>query len=382
MGKSMKIAVVGGGLQGVEVCILARKAGWGTVLFDKSAQPLALHLADQFFCLDMEEAVFNREKEEMLKTALRGVSVVVPALENDNALSFLVKFCKEHGLVLAFDEKAYAVTSSKVRSRDFFLSCKTPIPTPAFEGETVNFPLIAKPSKGSGSQGVKLLHNEAELLAYLPEGIHSRDWIIESYCPGRQFSMEICGTPNKYRTFQLTELLMDEVFDCRGVTAPADNAELAAEVSEELIKLAQNLSLHGIMDIELVLTDRGMRVFELDARFPSQTPLAVYYSTGVNLLEEFVSCFIDCKPAEPERKSFAASYFHIARKGDRIYFPGEHDLTMHGPLRLVQGITGTEEVLLGGTFESKNWSAVLFLQAENNAELERKKNLAVSWLTQ
>lgn len=376
----MRVAVVGGGLQGVEICILAQKAGWKTLLMDKSENPPAKQLADDFICLSVEE--FSRLPEKKLKEILCDVVLFIPALENDAALSCLAAFCKQYAYPLAFDEKAYAVSSSKIKSRCLFEEMNTPIPTPARNKE-LTYPLIAKPSKGSGSQGVRLLQNEQELLEYLPDGIESSDWILESYCAGRQFSMEVCGTPQKYQTFQLTELLMDEVFDCRGVLAPVQEKNIERLVQTEILKLAERLQLHGIMDIEVAADEKGIRVFEIDARFPSQTPLTVYYSTGVNLFEHLAACFLPYIPVMRARKKVRyASYFHVAREGEKLFYPGEHSLTQFGPLQLVHSVNGVEEVLLGGSLEKKKWSAVLFLAAESEKELEEKKALALQQLSQ
>ncbi len=376
----MKVAVIGGGLQGVEICLLAKKAGWKTLLIDQSENPIAKELADDFLCMPVEElAQFSAKR---LQEIFLDIAILIPALENDHALQFLVHFCKQHALAFAFDEKAYAISSSKIKSQRFFEENNTPIPKPAKNTDTIPYPLIAKPSKGSGSQGVRLLHNEQELLAYLPEGLKSSGWIIESYCAGRQFSMEVCGTPEKYQTFQLTELLMDDVFDCRGVVAPVKEKEIENLVQKELLKLAERLQLQGIMDIEVAADEQGIHVFEIDARFPSQTPLTVYYSTGVNLLEHFVACFINYTPQAQTKNVQSASYFHVAREGEKIFYAGEHSLTTAGSLRLMQSVPGAEEVLIGGSLEEKKWSAVLFLAAENDKELEKRKAQALQYLTQ
>ncbi len=42
------------------------------------------------------------------------------------------------------------------------------------------------------------------------------------------------------------------------------------------------------MDVEAILSPKGLRVLEIDARIPSQTPAAVEAATGINLLEELV----------------------------------------------------------------------------------------------
>ena len=55
----MRVTIVGGGLQGVELCWLARKAGWETLLVDERPSPPALWLADVFAQCD-EAGRFRR----------------------------------------------------------------------------------------------------------------------------------------------------------------------------------------------------------------------------------------------------------------------------------------------------------------------------------
>ena len=220
----MRVTIVGGGLQGVELCWLARKAGWGTLLVDERPAPPALRLADAFAQCDVTKLGGSDVLTRKVEHQILGTDIVIPALENAAALAALDGWCTRKGVLFAFDPFAYAVTSSKLRSRDLFLRCGTPIPQPAARADTKGFPIIAKPSEGSGSRGVRLLRDEAELRAYIPEGFDAEGWVLESYCPGPSFSLEICGTPGNYRTFQVTDLLMDEAFDCRGVVAPTGSS--------------------------------------------------------------------------------------------------------------------------------------------------------------
>lgn len=376
----MRVAVIGGGLQGVELCLLARRAGWRTLLVDRRPLPPARYLADDFLCADILTDDGPDGMPSPLVRALEGVELVFPALEDDPALAALGTACTRTGVPLAFDPAAYAVSSSKLRSRDFFERCGTPIPCPARPGASLRYPLIAKPSAGSGSRGVHLLHDEAELTACLPQGLRTPGWIVEAYCPGRQFSLEVCGTPGDYRTFQLTELLLDDVFDCRGVLAPVAEAGLAAEVAAKLHRLAEGLALHGLMDVEVVAGPDGWRVLEIDARFPSQTPLTVWLSTGRNLAEELASCFLPLTPAAGRAVPRPACYLHVARRGSELISPGEHSLTQVGPLRLLDGIPGTEGMLLGGDLRSGDWAGVLLLAADSEAELQERRETALEYV--
>lgn len=366
----MRVTIVGGGLQGVELCWLARKAGWETLLVDSRSAPPALRLADAFLRYDATALAADDGPTREVMDRMAETAVVIPALENGPALAALERACARRGVPFAFDARAYAVTASKLRSRELFLRCGTPIPRPA--GDRPAFPLIAKPSGGSGSRGVRLLPDEAALNAYLPEG--SAGWILESYCPGPSFSLEICGTPGRYRTFQTTELLMDAVFDCRAVLAPAcAPSAVVARMETELVRLAEALELHGLMDLEVILGEDGIRVLEIDARFPSQTPTAVWLSSGVNLAEHLVSCFLPLTPQPGFRVPRHARYEHIAFHDGAFHFPGEHVMSGHGPLVPLRDWHGADEALVGGDPDGGDWVATLLFTGTTAEDAEARR---------
>ena len=157
-------------------------------------------------------------------------------------------------------------------------------------------------------------------------------------------------------------------------------AGLAAEVAAELHRLAEGLALHGLMDVEVVAGPDGWRVLEIDARFPSQTPLTVWLSTGRNLAEELASCFLPLTPAAGRAVPRPACYLHVAQRGGELIYPGEHSLTQVGPLRLLDGIPGTEGMLLGGDLRSGDWAGVLLLAADSEAELQQRRETALEYV--
>lgn len=409
----MRVAIAGGGLQGVELCWLARKAGWETLLVDRRPAPPALRLADGFVQADVTRLeAEGREAAERMAAA----DIVIPALEDAAALEALGTWCARRGLPFAFDPEAYAVTASKLRSRELFLRCGTPIPRPFASGEpqgpgetdslrpdaappgvlacrdagesllsgpgTGGFPLIVKPSAGSGSRGVRLIRDAAEWAGLLAEGFNPQGWIVESWCPGPSYSLEICGTPGHYRVFQVTGLLMDEIFDCRGVLAPSDAPPAAVrEMEAELLKLAEALRLRGLMDLEVILAPDGLRVLEIDARFPSQTPTAVWLSTGWNLAEYLVSCFIPYEPAPGWESPRCVRYEHVCRTEDgEIVCRGEHVMAGAGPLEGLRDFFGADEALLGGDFPSGAWAATLMFHGATPEEVEARRDACLARL--
>lgn len=129
------------------------EGGWGTLLVDERPAPPALRLADAFAQCDVTKLGGSGVLTRKVEHQILGTDIVIPALENAAALAALDGWCTRKGVLFAFDPFAYAVTSSKLRSRDLFLRCGTPIPQPAARADTKGFPIIAKPSEGSGSPG-------------------------------------------------------------------------------------------------------------------------------------------------------------------------------------------------------------------------------------
>lgn len=105
----MRVAVIGGKLQGVEATYLAHKAGWEVIVIDKNPDAPAKGLCDLFHCYDVTQ---GREFTEKLKN----VQLVIPALENKEALSGLYQIAKQENLPFAYDPNAYAISSSKIKS--------------------------------------------------------------------------------------------------------------------------------------------------------------------------------------------------------------------------------------------------------------------------
>ena len=141
----MRVAVVGGKLQGIEACYLAHRAGWKVVLIDKDPRAPATGLCDDFVCHDI-----IREPKR-LAPAIRDVDLVIPALEDMEGLRCLAESAAREEIPLALDLEAYAITSSKKKSDDLFYRLGLPAPRP-WPGCV--FPVIVKPAESSGSRGV------------------------------------------------------------------------------------------------------------------------------------------------------------------------------------------------------------------------------------
>jgi len=373
----MHVAIIGGRLQGLEAVYLAKKAGWQTLLIDKEPLVPAAGLCDRFLCLDLLTTTDHHQLQAAFDC---DIDLIIPALENRSVLDTLTTLSAQAGEPLAFDPAAYDLSSSKLKSDRFFASLKLPQPQPWPEG---TFPYIAKPSGSSGSEGVKLLENEAKLQRFLKDTVTTLDQlVIQEYIEGPSYSIEVIGDGKRFITLQVTDLYMDEQYDCKRVVAPSSlNAKQQADFATLAVTLAANIGLKGIMDLEVILHDQQLKLLEIDARLPSQTPTAVYHSTGVNMLELLASVFAGAGgplqtppplPAHPK----AAIFEHIVVKNGYLQTAGEHIIASAGPLSHEFHFYGADEALTDYRPGLTNWVATLIITAgDRNAALAKREEV-------
>ena len=352
----MLVAVVGGNLQGVEAAYLAHKAGWQVKVVDKNVQAPASGLCDSFVQLDVTE-------EKGLSGALKDVDLVIPALEDDDALTALTRWSRQTKVPLAFDPASYAISSSKVKSTGLFARMGLPVPV---SWPDCGVPVLAKPSRGSGSKGVKVFRNFESLKHHFSGAFPPPGWVLQEYLEGSLHSLEVIGGPGHYRALQVTDLYMDENYDCKRVVAPSElSPELVAEFERLSLRIAEALKLHGIMDVEAVCNQEGFKVLEIDARLPSQTPLTVYWSTGQNILktlgELFTGNFSDTH--SDTQTCRGTVYEHIRVSSEVLETKGEHIMTHSGPLYLRPDFFGADEAVTNFNAAKDQWVATLIISA-------------------
>ncbi len=360
-----RLVVIGGKLQGTEVVTLARLAGLPALLIDRNPKALASLLADEFTCLDL-----IRDLDGFLNL-LQKEDLVLPAMENQEVLDLLEKEkdrIQDRCLGIAFDFDAYRISSSKEKSDRIFHQLGLPAPRYYPEGR---FPYIGKPDRGSGSEGVQLFRDKEELKAFQDKP----GWILQEYLQGPSYSIEVTGKPGCYKTHGITRIHMDPVFDCCRVTTPCPlSDEERGSMEEMALRLAEFIGLKGIMDLEVIHHQGEMKLLEIDARMPSQTPLSVFYSTGENLLIEGIRPFLPEVPGDsriyPPRY---VSYEHYRISPSGLEQLGEHILADAGPLHREENQFGAGVVLSDYQEGGTQWQGIFINWGESLEELERKR---------
>jgi len=364
----MRVAIVGGKLQGVEASYLALSLGWKVLLIDRDSNTPAQGLCHSFHQCD----VIRKSAE--LKKSLKEVDLIVPATENVSALRYLRECAESMDVPFAFDEKAYFLSRSKLRSNHFF--GRIGIPTPR-SWPQCGLPVMVKPSTSSGSHGVRKLSTQKEMADFLGTfQSKSHPWVIQEYLEGPSYSLEVFGKENCYEVIQVTELEMDDQYDCKRVLAPSGISDSLEKQFKQIgIAIARNLRLTGIMDVEVILHDGKLKVLEIDARLPSQTPTAVLKSTGINMLDLLRKIFVENSlPSITDPKEIkGVVYEHLRVSEKTVEVLGENILRDSGPLRVVDNFFGADVAITDFNPSRSSWVSTLIVTAENRKQAWLKR---------
>ncbi|MGM0770920.1 MAG: 3-methylornithine--L-lysine ligase PylC [Halobacteriota archaeon] len=303
------ICLIGGKLQGFEVSYLARKTGMKVVLIDRNRKPLIRNFVDEFHCFDI-----THEPERFIGIS-KNVDAIIPVNENIETLDFIQEISNKLECPVLFDFDAYHISMDKKRSKEYFASIGVPTP----DDKPSQPPYFVKPPCESSSIGTKILRNDSELEEIDPS------MMIEEYLEGDVVSLEIIGDGQHFAVIKETKVHIDDTYDCHMITPIEHDPEFRRIAYD----IAANLNLKGIMDVEAITSDRGLKILEIDARFPSQTPTAVYHSSGINLVEMLMQAFnesVDEVEKAPE-KGYCI-FEHLSLRDGELVPVGEHVLSM------------------------------------------------------
>ena len=362
----MRIAIVGGALQGMEAVYLSERAGFEAVVIDKRPDAPALALAKEAYVLDPTKDVDRAMK------VFGDCDAVLPACEELDLLETLNSNLKGTGIPFLFDMRSYKISCSKERSNILMEEAGVPIPKPWPE---CGFPVIVKPSCQSGSIGVTAAKNEVERLAGLKKVAELKDVpIIQEFVSGKSVSIEAIGNGKKARSYVTTEVILDSKYDCKMVRC---NSNIISSEKDMLLrdvckKAAEAMHLNALMDMEAIDTPNGLRVLEIDARIPSQTPAAIEAGTGINLLKELVDCAM-MKKSTAINTGGASVYEHYAFKDGVLCTSGEKVFGRVRNPKIHTGLFGSDKMITDYEPGKKEWYATVITKGRDEAEADKKR---------
>ena len=365
----MLIAVIGGKLQGVEAVYLAQKAGWKTLVIDKNPDAPAIGLCDRF--LEFEFSLENPMPEDCPP-----IDLILPAVEDTEVLTVVKTWAMMKNIPLAFDLDAYKISSSKLKSNTLFRRMNLPVPS---LWPDCSFPVVVKPDQASGSQDVEVFKDSKALFSrFSTRFLNSQkleNMVMQEYLEGPSYSIEVVGCPGKYQALQVTDLSMDKIYDCKRVTAPTQlPLNQVNRFKEMALAIAEEIHLTGIMDVEVVLNNNELKLLEIDARLPSQTPMTVYGSTGINMVEMLGNLFLNKNTVDFQQKyNRFVVVEHIRVSGSDLEVCGEHIMAKDGPLTLQSNFFSANEAITSFAPGKKQWKATLIFIGNTHEDVVAKR---------
>jgi pyrrolysine biosynthesis protein PylC len=349
----------------MEAVFLAKRAGFETVVIDRKAEAPALSICD-------EPHVLNPlESPEEAKAVLQSCDAVIPACEELDLLRHLDATVPGMGIPLMFDLNAYNTSCSKNRSNEIMQRAGVPLPQPWPE---CGFPVIVKPSSQSGSIGVKVAFNDEDIRQGL-DFIKSigDEPVMQEFVHGKSVSIEVIGDGTRAVPYVTTEVVLDSNYDCKMVRC---NPSILSEEDEEIFSrvgkdVAESIGLRALMDVEAILTPKGLRVLEIDARIPSQTPAAILVGTGVNLLDELYRMSTGKGPGAV-RKQGCSVYRHVYMKDGVLRSSGEKVFGHVRRPRMEQGLFGSDYSISDYEPGKQEWYATLMTSGRTEEEVDRR----------
>ncbi|MDR1690769.1 MAG: 3-methylornithine--L-lysine ligase PylC [Candidatus Methanoplasma sp.] len=364
----MKIGIVGGALQGMEAVFLSNKAGFETLVIDRKDSAPALSISDTHEVLDVVK------DSEKAKAMLSDCDVVMPALEEMDALIALDEMMQGLEIPFLFDLASYNISSSKERSNSIMSELGVPIPKPWPE---CGFPAIVKPSSQSGSIGVSAVNSKEEMDAALKVVEDLNDTpVVQEFVSGKSVSIEVIGNGTSATSFKTTEVILDSNYDCKMVLCepnvlPKEDNDIFAEIGK---KVAEGIGLKALMDVEAIYTKKGLRVLEIDARIPSQTPAAVWAATNINILEELAFSSVGKSTGRVGRND-CSSYEHYIIEDGNLRTCGEKVFGKIKEPRMEQRFFGADEAITDYAPGKDVWRATVMNRGKDPADvLERRKS--------
>ncbi len=355
----------------MEAAFLGKKAGFETVVVDRKETAPALSICD-------EPHVLNPlDDPAEAKGIFESCDAVIPACEELDLLEALDSSLSGTSVPFLFDLKSYGVSCSKRRSNDVMASVGVPLPQPWPE---CGFPVIVKPSSQSGSIGVSVAFNQQEIDKGLETVRRLGDEpVIQEFVHGRSMSVEVIGNGETARSFVTTEVVLDHNYDCKMVRCFPD---LLSPEEDELFgrigrDVAEAIGLNALMDVEAIDTPKGLRVLEIDARIPSQTPAAIWTGAGINLLEELVASRTG-KETGRRNSGRSGIYWHLYQQDGVLRTSGEKEFGHVRNPRMERGLFGSDDSITDYEPGKRDWHGTFMVSGDTPAEAEARRDSVIN----
>ena len=281
----------------------AKKMGLYTVGIDPAGDAACRDEVDSF------EIVGGQDFELTCAVVEKyGIDAIVTAA-TDKPLVMMARVAQKYGFPF-YSEQTARWSTDKFQMKQRFTEGGVPcakgrLAKSADEVADFNFPVIIKPRDNSGSRGVKLCRNAAELEASFSEAfeVSKLDTVlVEEFIEGPEYSIESLHYDGKSEVLQFTQKTTTEFpYNVElGHRQPADISEdNKREIREIVSRIGKALGFGNCPShTELKINSRGIFVIETSPRLGGDyiTSTLVPLSTGINIEDQLLSIALGEKP--------------------------------------------------------------------------------------
>ena len=190
---------------------------------------------------------------------------------------------------------------------------------PAMAARAVRYPVVVKPGRGAGCQGVRRARNGRELRSAL-DGAHLANGtgplVVQRYVAGTAASVSLIADGRRAVALAVNaqRVSASSAFSYRGGRTPFDHPLAAAAEEAAMRACAVFPGLRGYIGVDVVLTDTGPVVIEVNPRLTTSY-LGVRAALDENVAALALAACDGILPAQP-----------VARRRVRFTASGEVDV--------------------------------------------------------
>ena len=264
----------------------------------------------------IKEVISTIDTPAILEAAKKHQIDGIMTLASDMPMQSVAVVSHEMGLVGISEDTALKATN-KAFMRDALKEAGVPVPLyfrvkgkEAFV-EAVNkvrnagYRCIVKPADNSGSRGVNLLKEDADIDAayeYTIQFSRGGEIVVEEFMEGTEVSVETLAVDGDVKVIQITDKLTTGApyFVEMGHSQPSQlSEETKKKIAEVAIAANKAIGIeNGPSHTEIKVTNDGPKIVELGARLGGDciTTHLVPLSTGVNMVETSIKIALGEKP--------------------------------------------------------------------------------------
>ncbi len=166
----------------------------------------------------------------------------------------------------------------------------------------LSFPVLIKPRKGSGGEGIKIFEDRNALINFCQKNSKASEIIVQSYINGFDIDCSILCKEGKILAFTIQKRIVYDQKPVRGEHA----VDFLYDEKTYLVvqELAEKLKWSGIVHIDLRYDnlDNGVKVLELNPRFWSSVCYSVLAGVNFPYLTCIFALYQDCPRTEISSK--------------------------------------------------------------------------------